>query len=115
MFRKLTILIFLFMICVLSQPADQKFGFNVNDGNGLPALYFNSYQVTTDGFGGVNTVTAIVYDQTNTHVFRQTITGVNWVQFQDFTVSWIDDSINFSIDYELYILRAFQTPLKKEY
>lgn len=81
----------------------QKFGFNVNDGNGYPSFYFDSYEPGADSPGGVNTIHVIVFGETydnQDRLFREKF-EVTWDEYHKFDVSWGTDLIQFFIDDEL--------------
>jgi len=78
----------------------QKFGFNVNDGNGLPAFYFDSYEPGASSPGGLDTVHVIVFGETfdnQDRLFRERL-DVTWNEYHQFDVMWNPDSIHFFID-----------------
>lgn len=81
----------------------QKFGFNVNDGNGLPAFYFDSYEIGQPSPGGVNTIHIIGFGETYSTqdlLFRKRF-EVSWNEYHQFDIMWGEDSIQFFIDNDL--------------
>ena len=81
----------------------QKFGFNVNDGNGLPAFYFDSYEPGADSPGGVDTIHVIVFGETfdnQDRLYREKF-DVTWDQYYQFDIVWGADLIQFLIDGDL--------------